>query len=216
MKSQQTEITTNIIQSKFNTLSNYINIMKSSKTTRIHTKLLQKQEYLKNFTDYQNNDRSLAQKSEENGLSSLFLNNSKTKYLMSDLFFNKNQNSLSEVTDKHFTLLSPKLISKYITNQLNRMTPLKRLTFRTNLNNGILKFSYQILNRFKNNIVGLKIICSGKWKKTRSGRKQKLMLKFGRIRNPNISNVTSFHYAFQKTKYGLCGVKVWISHTKSN
>ena len=162
MKSQQTEITTNIIQSKFNTLSNYINIMKSSKTTRIHTKLLQKQEYLKNFTDYQNNDRSLAQKSEENGLSSLFLNNSKTKYLMSDLFFNKNQNSLSEVTDKHFTLLSPKLISKYITNQLNRMTPLKRLTFRTNLNNGILKFSYQILNRFKNNIVGLKIICSGK------------------------------------------------------
>lgn len=81
---------------------------------------------------------------------------------MSDLFFNKNQKSLSEVTDNHFTLLNPKLISRYLTNQLNRMTALKRSSFRSNLNNGILKFSYQILNRFKNNIVGLKIICSGK------------------------------------------------------
>jgi len=162
MKSQQTEKTTDIIQSKFNLFSNYTNITNSSKTTQIHTKFLQKQEYLKNFTDYQNNDRSLAIKFEELGLSALFLNTSKTKHLMSDLFFNKNQKSLSEVTDNHFTLLNPKLISRYLTNQLNRMTALKRSSFRSNLNNGILKFSYQILNRFKNNIVGLKIICSGK------------------------------------------------------
>jgi len=162
MLNQQTEKTTSIIQSKFNTFSNYTNILKNSKKTQVYTKILQKQEYLKNSIDYQNNDRSTALKYEEAGLNFLFLNTLKTRYLMSDLFFNKNQNSLSEIADKHFIFLNPKLLSKYITNQLNRMSDLKRSSFRSNLNNGILKFSYQLLRRFQKNIIGLKIICSGK------------------------------------------------------
>jgi ribosomal protein S3 len=70
------------------------------------------------------------------------------------------------------------------------------------------------LRDIQKSIVGLKVICSGKWKKTRSGRKQKFLVKFGRIKNPSISVATSYNYAFQKTKFGSCSIKVWISHTK--
>jgi len=162
MIGQQVDKTTGIIHSKFNTFSNGINILKNSKEVQIYTKILQKQEYLKNFLDYQNNDRNVALKYEETGLNSLYLNTLTTKYLMSDLFFNKSLNSLSNMSDKQFFLINPKLFSKYITNQLNRITALKRSSFKSNLNSGILKFSYQLLRRFQENIIGLKIICSGK------------------------------------------------------
>ena len=156
------EQTTHLIQSKFNTYANYINIWHTSKTSQVYFRLLQKQDYTKNFTDYQNNDRSFALKAEKKSLDFLFLNNLKTKYLMSDLFYNKNQSILSKIADKQFFLLSPKLICSYIANQLNRLTTLKRLSFKSNLNSGILKFCYQLLNRYQNSIIGLKIICSGK------------------------------------------------------
>jgi hypothetical protein len=159
---QQTEETTCIILAKFNTFPNYTTSLKNSKTTQIHTKLLQKQEYARDFEDFQNNDRGLALKSEKNNLDSFFLNNKNTKYLMSDLFFNKKQKAFSEIIDKQFFLLAPKLISNYIANQLNRMTNLSRSSFKLNLSGGILRFSYQLLRRLQTSIIGLKVICSGK------------------------------------------------------
>lgn len=162
IRSKQVEQTTDLIQSKFNIYTNYINTLHTSKTSQVYLRLLQKQDYIKNFSDYQNNDRSFALKAEKKGLNFLFLNNLKTKYLMSDMFFNKKQNLLSKIADKQFFLLNPKLICSYIANQLNRLTTLKRLSFKSNLNSGILKFCYQLLNRYQNSIIGLKIICAGK------------------------------------------------------
>jgi ribosomal protein S3 len=66
----------------------------------------------------------------------------------------------------------------------------------------------------QNHILGFKIVCSGKWKKTRSGRKQKLTIKFGQIVNSSVSNVILYDYSVQKTRFGSCSIKVWISHSK--
>jgi ribosomal protein S3 len=53
-------------------------------------------------------------------------------------------------------------------------------------------------------------MCSGKWKKTRSGRKQKFVVQLGRIPNSGVSNLVFFDQMTQKTKFGCFSVKVWI------
>jgi ribosomal protein S3 len=76
----------------------------------------------------------------------------------------------------------------------------------------LIKLAKFFLYIFKNNIIGLKIICSGKWKKTRSGRKQKLCIRFGKIQRTKIVNTLFYHFLTQKTKYGSFGIKIWVAH----
>jgi hypothetical protein len=78
------------------------------------------------------------------------------------MFFDKREKNYTKITNKHFLALAPKIITNYVTNQLNKKGNLKRLSFATNLNLGIILFSRQLLKRFQNNIIGLKIVCSGK------------------------------------------------------
>jgi hypothetical protein len=81
---------------------------------------------------------------------------------MSDLFFNKKPKRISNITKKQFFLLAPKLISRYVMNQLDRFSNLRRLSFKSSLSAGILRFSYVLLRDIQKSIVGLKVICSGK------------------------------------------------------
>ena len=140
------------------------------------------------------------------------LNKQQVNYYFSDFFFSKNSKYFSLFCQNRQVLLFPKFIVAYITNQLNKSGTLKRISFRKNLNLGILTFSFKLLKHLQNTVNGLKIICSGKWKKTLSGRKQKLTIKFGKIRNSTTSNKILYYCSTQKTKYGSCGIKVWISH----
>ena len=85
----------------------------------------------------------------------------------------------------------------------------------SNLSASIPLLLTKLLSPFKNQLLGVKVICSGRWKKTGSGRKQKLCVKYGRVRNPNLSSVILFDYITQKTKFGACGIKVWVANKKT-
>jgi len=71
------------------------------------------------------------------------------------------------------------------------------------------------LTIFHKLITGLKIECKGKWKKTRSGRKQKLNISFGKIQKNTLTNIIFYHSNSQETKYGKCSIKIWISYNKT-
>jgi hypothetical protein len=104
-----------------------------------------------------------------------------------------------------FQVMPPKIITEFIRIQLTENTgvSLKKNNFSANLQGNILNFISLFLAEFKHDILGLKIICSGKWKKTRTGRKQKLYLKYGRIQSSNIANKIVYDTVSQKTKYGV-------------
>jgi ribosomal protein S3 len=74
----------------------------------------------------------------------------------------------------------------------------------------MLKLIKRIIKDYNYHICGIKISCSGKWKKTRSGRTQKFVLQFGKIKNSTLSNVIFFNQTNQKTRYGMCNLKIWI------
>jgi ribosomal protein S3 len=59
--------------------------------------------------------------------------------------------------------------------------------------------------------LGLKIICTGRWKKTNTGRKQNLYFKFGKTSTSNVANKIIYTIINQTTKYGKCSVKIWVS-----
>jgi small subunit ribosomal protein S3 len=61
-------------------------------------------------------------------------------------------------------------------------------------------------------VTGVKIVCSGKWKKTKSGRSQKITVTTGRLQTQSLTALTSFGFATSITKYGSCGIKVWVNY----
>jgi ribosomal protein S3 len=63
----------------------------------------------------------------------------------------------------------------------------------------------------KSNIIsGLKVECSGKWKQTASGRKQKLLFVVGNIKAQSVDQVISYGFSTINTKFGSCSFKVWV------
>jgi len=69
--------------------------------------------------------------------------------------------NISRKNVKRFTLLSPTIITSFITDQLQKSIKLKNKSFSISLNVGILKLINTFLQFFKNNITGIKIICAG-------------------------------------------------------
>ena len=144
----------------------------------------------------------------------MFFNTKLANFVFSDYFYHKRAQLFKKVTNNIFLSLSPKIVHSYVANQLKKNCTLKRGSFSTNLNAGILVFIFNLLKRVQNHIVGFKIVCSGKWKKTKSGRKQVYSLRFGKIRNTSISNVVLYDFLTQTTKFGSFGIKVWVSLKK--
>ena len=113
-----------------------------------------------------------------------------------------------------FLFFFPKLFSEFAKAQImeSKIINLKKNNFSRNLQRSLVSFVNYFLLEFYYDILGIKIICSGRWQKTGTGRKQKLYLKFGRIQNSNIANKILYHNVNQKTKYGMCSIKIWIAH----
>jgi len=162
INTQQIEHTTSILLENFHIFTNNKTITKNSKNFQIYTTLLQKKDIIKNNLEFQNNDRLELVKNEKRKVKNLFLNNNNVLYTFSDYVFNKQLNDINKITKKQLLILAPRMITAYITNQLNKKGILKRSTFRTNLSFGIMTFSYQLLKRIQQGIIGLKIVCSGK------------------------------------------------------
>ena len=86
--------------------------------------------------------------------------------------------------------------------------------FNKNLKKNVLNFLTFFLVKLKYNVIGIKIIISGKWKKTTTGRKEKTILKYGKIQAANYANKLFFKHLSNKTKYGIVSLKIWIACKK--
>jgi ribosomal protein S3 len=64
----------------------------------------------------------------------------------------------------------------------------------------------------QNRINGISIICSGRWLKTRTGRKQKLKVTIGKIRKQTYRYNVDYDLTSLTSKHGTFSVKVWISY----
>ena len=113
-----------------------------------------------------------------------------------------------------FLIIHPKLLAEFLKMQMTspNIINLKKNNFDKNIQVNLLNFIRIILTKFKYDILGLKITCNGRWKKTKSGRKQKIYLKFGQLKNSNLTNKVFFHSIYQQTKYGFFSIKIWVYH----
>jgi hypothetical protein len=108
---------------------------------------------------------------------------------------------------------SAQLFSNYITKQISFSTSFKDLTFNYGFSNAIKKIARKFAKKQKlGTVSGIKIVCSGKWKKTKSGRSLKTVVSVGRLQSQSIRALTSYGFGTSVTKFGCCGLKVWLNY----
>ena len=132
------------------------------------------------------------------------------------LIFRSGSINSNKLLKNQYLVFYPLLITQFVTSQLTN-TNIINLTgtnFNNTLQTNILKLIKLLLVKFNYKIIGFKVICVGKWKKTKTGRKQKIYFKFGQIQTANIANKIYYHSTAQKTKFGVCSIKIWILHRK--
>lgn len=223
VSNRQIKYATTAILSKINTYSNRLLTVRNSKTAVVYSKLIQQQQAYKNTRFYQ---KQMLKRTEAafyalSSLKNLSLRGNFINYQLSSLITqnsvikNKGLDRSSNFLKSSFTLLTAKLITSFISALLQKDAKTKYGIDTSNLSASIPLLLTKLLSPFKNQLLGVKVICSGRWKKTGSGRKQKLCVKYGRVRNPNLSSVILFDYVTQKTKFGACGIKVWVANKKT-
>ena len=138
------------------------------------------------------------------------------------------QNNLVKHNVNHSFFILPSLLLEFTKYQLDPANIRKNKFYNSSLQLGLTTFltvavtSYFLtLSTSDNtrklpiplkNIIGLRIECKGRWKKTKSGRKQKLSLSIGKTNRIGMKNLLFFSSDFQKTKFATCGFKVWIAY----
>jgi len=85
----------------------------------------------------------------------LYLNNN-------NIFCETAQLNFSKVDKQQFTLFSPRIIGCFTTNQMKKPKKLKNKSFNASIYIGVLRLVKTLLMNFHNNIIGIKIIGSGK------------------------------------------------------
>lgn len=73
-----------------------------------------------------------------------------------------NQRNYNFLRKNHFLILSPKFLTQFIMTDLKQAPEKQYFKFNENLKNNISRFCKQLLNIFKTNILGIKIMFSGK------------------------------------------------------
>jgi hypothetical protein len=117
----------------FQFFPNKITITKTSKCYDVYSKLFQKKDILKktknsNSSEFQKNDRTEALANSKVLVNNLYLNTHETKYVFSDLFYNKRLHAFKKIACKQFITLAPRIIHSYIANQLKATGTLKHAT----------------------------------------------------------------------------------------
>lgn len=211
VKNTQLNAATNAILSKFNLYSNNLFITHNSKTTNITTSLINEQQIYKKTKLFLHH---LAWKSKnepqiQTDVKKAYFLTTATNYQFTKAFTRDKNNKLSNI------LLTPQILVHFIENLVRKNARAKYGMDTSNLAVSLPLLIKNFLSAFKSNISGIKVIVSGKWRRTRTGRKQKLCLKYGTVRNANLSSMIRFYYITQKTKYGACGLKVWVAQKRA-
>ena len=130
------------------------------------------------------------------------------------LFENEQNNTWDNTKKTTFLpVFSGQLFCNYIAKQISLSLGFKNRSFRGGFENALKKVARKCIKTHNFQLVsGIKIICSGKWKKTKNGRTQKSVIKIGRLQGQSIVCLTSYGISTSVTKFGCCGIKVWISY----
>jgi hypothetical protein len=109
-----------------------------------------------------------------------------------------------------YPALSAQVLSEYIRRQMVAPQKLKDLDFRLNLKTGISQLAILLLKRFDlvTPIRGLRVVCSGRWSKTRSSRKQRFVYNRGSLKRLTFSAFLDYGTSTVTTKFGVCSIKV--------
>lgn len=186
-------------------------ILKSSKKTSLYCKLLNYKKATNNLNVHTNSNRTVCVNDLMDNSKQFLFSSKKIQLTTSDVYFNKNNINFTNYIKNKVNIISPLIVVSYITNYLNKDIKKKLSLSNQNIQVIIARFLDILLRYNKSGIVGIKIICSGKWKKTRSGRKQSFVIQRGLLQKSSMSNNIFFDYDAQKTKFGMFGIKVWIA-----
>ena len=109
--------------------------------------------------------------------------------------------------------ISSQALSDFLGLQLTSPLKLKEDCFKRNFWQGLTLFLHSFFNkRTISQINGIKLICSGRWKKSKTGRKQKFLCSIGKLRSQSYSTFIDYGFTSVNTKYGVCCIKIWISY----
>ena len=122
---------------------------------------------------------------------------------------------------------SAQIIANYIGWQIQASLKQRDWNFQSNFKKGINKTIQSFLKRnvdqtvksilsmkSKNPICGVKVICAGRWKKTKSGRKQKFTLYKGKLAMQSYSSFLDFGFYHGNTKFGSFSFKVLVAYNQ--
>lgn len=118
-------------------------------------------------------------------------------------------------SQKYTTLpfISSQCLTNYLALQLICSEKLKDNCFKKNYWQGLTLFLYSFFNKTTiSKINGIKLLCSGRWKKSKTGRKQKFICFIGKLKNQSYSTFIDYSFTNVNTKYGTCCIKIWISY----
>jgi len=214
MKTKQIHMSTKIICLAYNLITNNTFVHYNGKIPILSTKLLQMRNIFNNpnTNTLQSQTRNfLNRNNAQNSVKLLTVPTKWTFFNFTNLF---NSVAFKKILNRklHNNFIVAKLITTCIRILIQTSSKLKIVP---NLNVEIPLILINLLKPIKGSLLGIKVTISGKWKKTRSGRKQKLCIKYGKINSATLSNVVLFDYITEKTKFGAVSVKVWISQHKN-
>jgi hypothetical protein len=163
---KQTNTAVNLLLSKANLYSNNLLISRSFKNSLITSKLLNKYQLFKNTSVFQQqtNARTNRLQATANLEKQLALVSESTNYEFFPLSLAKKQKSTikKEQVSSIFTFLSAQTISYYICGLLKRDSKVKYGLDSSNLNRSVTLILKKLLTPFKEVVLGIKVVCSGK------------------------------------------------------
>jgi ribosomal protein S3 len=105
-------------------------------------------------------------------------------------------------------VISAQGIALYVNNQLSLKKQQRNEYFKKNIRNGILKTFKNIVKSHKTKILGIKVICNGKYQLSKSNRKHKATYSIGSLQKTTFMVFNDYGSAYGVTKYGSFGVSV--------
>ena len=119
-----------------------------------------------------------------------------------------------KIKNEMLQIVSAKYLSNYIAYQIKASTKSRDAAFNKSIATGIFTLIRHYFGRLKNyKLNGLSIICSGRWIKTRTGRKQKLKVTIGKTKKQTNKFNIDYSLTSLTSKFGVFSVKVWISYS---
>jgi len=147
---------------QINFFTNNLSIVKDSKNYRIFSRVIHQNNIYNSLEEYTTQARNHYKIKQNGVLNKLYLNKKNILCEFNDFILKKTKLNFLNFTQNKFLILSPKIITLFVLRQLKETPKLKTKSFNRNFQNGLVRVANTLLFLFKNNIIGLKIICAGK------------------------------------------------------